>query len=69
MQVDRSPAEWRQFLTGCLDFRPTEGVYRVRREMFTDQSLFDLEMEHLFEKNWVYACHESELPDPAVSSP
>ena len=64
MQVDRSPAEWRQFLTGCLDFRPAEGIYRVRREMFTDQSLFDLEMEHLFEKNWVYACHESELPDP-----
>lgn len=21
-------------------------------------------MEMIFEKNWIYACHESELPDP-----
>jgi anthranilate 1,2-dioxygenase (deaminating, decarboxylating) large subunit len=29
--------------------------------MFTDPELFDLEMELIFEKNWIYACHESEI--------
>lgn len=29
--------------------------------MFTEPDLFDLEMELIFEKNWIYACHESEI--------
>jgi anthranilate 1,2-dioxygenase (deaminating, decarboxylating) large subunit len=32
--------------------------------MFTEPELFDLEMEMIFEKNWIYACHESEMPNP-----
>ena len=64
MHTARSVDDWRVFLGNCLDFRPEDGVYRVRREMFTDHALFELEMEHLFEKTWLYACHESELPEP-----
>lgn len=40
------------------------GIYRCRREIFTDETLFDLEMKHLFEGNWVFLAHESQLPEP-----
>jgi phenylpropionate dioxygenase-like ring-hydroxylating dioxygenase large terminal subunit len=32
---------------------------RVHKSVYTDQKLFDLEMEHIFEKAWVYCGHES----------
>ena len=50
----RNIAEWQDFITGCLDFRPKEGVFRIAREMFTEAELFDLEMELIFEKVWIY---------------
>ena len=59
----RNTAEWQDFIRNCLDFRPEDGVYRIAREMFTETELFDLEMEHIFEKVWIYACHESEIPN------
>ena len=40
------------------------GIYRCRRDIFTDQALFDLEMKHIFEGNWVYLAHESQIPEP-----
>ena len=60
----KSIADWREYVSGCLDFRPAEGIYRIARDMFTEPELFDLEMELIFEKNWIYACHESEIPGP-----
>ncbi len=35
----------------------------IARETCTETKLFDLEMEQIFEKVWIYACHESEIPD------
>ena len=32
--------------------------------MFTEPDLFELEMELIFEKCWIYACHESEISNP-----
>src|ERR1700761_1457603 len=61
MSEKRSASEWSEFVSGCVDFRPAEGVYRIAREMFTEPELFSLEMEHIFEKAWIYACHESEI--------
>ncbi|GAB6403139.1 anthranilate 1,2-dioxygenase large subunit [Pseudomonas sp. MHK4] len=61
MSTTRSVNQWQQFIEGCLDFRPVEGIYRIARDMFTEPELFDLEMELIFEKNWIYACHESEI--------
>ncbi|BAN47230.1 anthranilate 1,2-dioxygenase large subunit [Metapseudomonas resinovorans] len=58
---NKNIAQWREYVSGCLDFRPEEGVYRIARDMFTEPELFDLEMELIFEKNWIYACHESEI--------
>lgn len=53
--------DWQRYIKDCLDFRPNEDVYRISREMFTKPELFELEMEHIFEKTWIYACHESEI--------
>ncbi|WP_166366573.1 anthranilate 1,2-dioxygenase large subunit [Pseudomonas akapageensis] len=61
---NKNTAQWRDFISGCLDFRPAEGVFRIARDMFTEPQLFDLEMELIFEKNWIYACHESEIANP-----
>ncbi|MCY1211402.1 Anthranilate 1,2-dioxygenase large subunit [compost metagenome] len=60
---NKNIAQWREYVSGCLDFRPDEGVYRIARDIFTEPELFDLEMELIFEKNWIYACHESEIPN------
>lgn len=57
----RSLDDWKAYITGCLDFRPHDGVFRIARDMFTEPALFDLEMELIFERNWIYACHESEI--------
>ncbi len=35
----------------------------MRRDVFTDEDIFELEMKHIFEGNWVYLAHESQLPD------
>lgn len=57
----QSVEQWREYIEGCLDFREEEGIYRIARDIFTNEQLFDLEMEFIFEKSWIYACHESEL--------
>ncbi|MDR2678591.1 MAG: anthranilate 1,2-dioxygenase large subunit [Zoogloeaceae bacterium] len=62
MKYRKTLADWKAFVTDALDFRPEDKVYRVAREIFTDKALFDLEMELIFERQWIYACHESELP-------
>ena len=39
------------------------GLFRCRRDIFTNEDLFALEMKHIFEGNWVYLAHESQIPD------
>ncbi|SFU23000.1 Rieske 2Fe-2S domain-containing protein [Paraburkholderia aspalathi] len=39
------------------------GVFRCRRDIFTNADLFELEMKHIFESNWVYLAHESQVAD------
>ena len=43
---------------------PARGVFRCRRDVFTDPELFELEMTQLFESGWVYLAHESQIPEP-----
>lgn len=40
--------------------RPTE----VHRDLFIDEEVFQLEMEHLFANTWVYVGHASQVPKP-----
>ena len=37
---------------------------RVHRACYTDEAIFDLEMERLFHKSWIYVGHESQVPNP-----
>ena len=46
-----------------LEEKPEEGVHRVDRSIFTDEEVFELEMKHIFEGNWVYLAHESQIPE------
>ena len=40
-----------------------DGLFRCDRAIFTDVGFFELEMKHLFEGNWVYLAHESQIPN------
>jgi benzoate/toluate 1,2-dioxygenase alpha subunit len=40
-----------------------EGHYRVARNIFTDPEIFELEMKYIFEGNWIYLAHESQIPN------
>ena len=37
---------------------------RVHRKIYLEQEIFELEMERIFERNWVFLGHESEVADP-----
>ena len=52
-----------EYLHSLLEDDPEQGIYRCKREMFTDPRLFDLEMKHIFEGNWLYLAHESQIPN------
>jgi benzoate/toluate 1,2-dioxygenase alpha subunit len=54
----------RERLTTAIVDDVDAGVFRCRRDVFTDPELFDLEMTNLFERNWVYLAHESQIPEP-----
>ena len=54
----------RTTLDRALEDHPEEGVVRVNRRIFTDPEIFDLEMRHIFEGNWIYLAHESQIPNP-----
>jgi benzoate/toluate 1,2-dioxygenase alpha subunit len=50
------------YLNSLLEEDKDKGIFRCKREMFTDPRLFDLEMQHIFEGNWLYLAHESQIP-------
>ena len=39
-------------------------IYRCHRSIFTDPQLFDFEMKHVFEGNWLFLAHESQIAQP-----
>ena len=49
--------------TTMVDDRVGEGVFRVERSVYTDPVVFDAEMRRIYEKGWVYLCHESQVPE------
>ena len=40
------------------------GLFRVNRRAFTDPAILTAERERIFERCWIYAGHESEVPNP-----
>jgi benzoate/toluate 1,2-dioxygenase alpha subunit len=43
---------------------PQKGLFGVRRDAFTDPGIFERELTRVFEGNWVYLAHESQLAKP-----
>ena len=50
-----------QKIRGAVEADDETGHYRCDRGIFTDQDLFDLEIKHIFEGNWVFLAHESQI--------
>ncbi|WP_018262287.1 benzoate 1,2-dioxygenase large subunit [Methylobacterium sp. WSM2598] len=53
-----------QIVETAVEDNPETGTYRCRRDIFTDPDIFELEMRHIFEGNWIYMAHESQIPNP-----
>lgn len=51
-------------ITNALIVDRENHIYRCHRSIFTDQQLFDFEMKNIFEGNWVFLAHESQIPEP-----
>src|SRR5690606_40770182 len=51
-------------IRGAVEADPVTGQYRCDRSIFTDEQLFDLEMKYIFEGNWVFLAHESQVKNP-----
>ncbi len=47
------------YLGSLLEEDKEKGIFRCKREMFTNPQLFDLEMKHIFEGNWIYRLLEN----------
>src|SRR6201981_1806056 len=47
----------------ALEDDAQKGIFRVSRDIFTDPEIFELEMKHIFEGNWIYLAHESQIPN------
>jgi phenylpropionate dioxygenase-like ring-hydroxylating dioxygenase large terminal subunit len=48
---------------GNLDFAELVQDSRIAPEVYSDPALFDLEMERLFGRTWLYVGHESQVPE------
>ncbi len=51
-------------IASLLDDRPADGIFRIERRAFQDPDVFDLEMRHVFEANWVFLGLDSQAPKP-----
>ena len=51
-------------VSGLIDHRPEDGVFRIHRDAYRDPAVFALEMAHIFSAGWVFVGHASQLPKP-----
>jgi len=56
-------AALQDLLANAVEDDQKAGVFRCRRDIFTNPDLFELEMKYIFESNWVYLAHESQIPE------
>lgn len=53
----------KEYVESLLEHNVAKGLYRHNRESFTNPELFELEMKYIFEKNWIYLAHESQITE------
>ena len=63
IQIHQDNSDRLDKLSQMLQDDPANHVYRLDRAAFTDEQLFELELKHIFEGNWVYLAHESQIPN------
>lgn len=44
-----------------------EGIFRVSRDAFTSQAVFEAERDRIFSRCWLYVGHESEFLTTMIS--
>ena len=53
-----------QLTHGKHELRRLVRADSVHRSVYTDRAIFDLEMDRIFGRTWVYVGHDSEVPEP-----
>jgi benzoate/toluate 1,2-dioxygenase alpha subunit len=53
----------KEYVESLLQHDVAKGLYRHKRESFTNPDLFELEMKYIFENNWIYLAHESQITE------
>jgi phenylpropionate dioxygenase-like ring-hydroxylating dioxygenase large terminal subunit len=51
-------------LEGLVIDNQHDGLFRVNRQVFLDPEILELEKQRIFERCWIYAGHETEVPHP-----
>jgi len=47
-----------------IDDRPDENIFRVDRDIYLDKDIFEAELRTIFEADWIFLCHESQVKNP-----
>ena len=58
--MDGSPVSQR--FASMIDDRPDDGMFRIDRSIYTDEAVSRAEFENIFERGWVFLCHDSQVP-------
>lgn len=64
-----APSHVREILADAVIEDPEAGLYRANRRIFIDEEIFELEMAHIFEGNWIYLATRASCRIPAITSP
>ncbi|MFZ5835400.1 MAG: aromatic ring-hydroxylating oxygenase subunit alpha [Pseudomonadota bacterium] len=51
-------------ISGLVVHDPVNQEYKLDREVFLDETIFELEMKYIFEGNWIFVAHESQIANP-----
>lgn len=55
---DAGPIDFASF----VEHQPQLGTARIKRMANISPEIFDMEMRYIFEANWIYLCHDSQIP-------
>ena len=58
--MDGSPISKR--FASLVDDRVEDGMFRVDRSIYTDEAVAEAEFANIFERGWVFLCHDSQVP-------
>ena len=47
-----------------LDDRVEDGMFRIHRSIYHDAAVYEAEMDSIFERQWNFICHDSQMPQP-----